>query len=649
VLKLNRIFVSISILVIIIAVVKIVFHLDFWVIPLVFFAAGLATAFLNPQFSLYLFIFIFPFINSSPVLFDNEYPFNYLAPSLFLLSGIIIAAFLRKIKLKNDGETGDIERHDREFFPYYLFLVVLLVSTVFVFLRWSNIFSATASAFGADTPVCPPTPDSPDVQRISFASIFPVVSLFIYFISPYIFFYIKSVKPKEEAVFKWLSYGFYVSVAFGLLQKISGRSLISDRLGKEFKQFYGGFSDFNAFGFFSGVMFLWSTYEIKNKNPLGYVTFVVSLAGGILSGSRTVFFFILAGMFNLFYSTLKNRKKQQKIIVGFLIIGVLLLLVFAGGTLKKRLGEGLSENESLFDKINAITNGRLWMTLFTLDTIGDNFEVGVGTGNFTFYLAYKNYPDYKNTGKEYLYDLPLNHYFLVFAENGMLGFVFFTYFMIYLCTRSRKKLLIGVILFALLINNFFWFPEAFLLFWVLAALNFENNKKAGKVKDFFSTKNKKALVIATVLVLIIAYIDSFVSFQPVIWAQKVGFRYDYGFWYPEKDETGKEFRWTKEKAGLYLTLDNNGESPEIKLECGAPLTHLKGKKQEVRVFWKGKLHREFTFTGNKEEFFKIKSMPKEEGFLEIRVLSAFNLRKMGLGDETRDLGVKVFFLGSATK
>ena len=157
------------------------------------------------------------------------------------------------------------------------------------------------------------------------------------------------------------------------------------------------------------------------------------------------------------------------------------------------------------------------------------------------------------------------------------------------------------------------------------------------------------MVIATALVLIIFYIDSFHSFQPATWAQEAGFRYDYGFWYPEKDESGKKFRWTKEKAGLYLTPDHSGESGEIKLECGAPLTYLKEKRQRVQVYWKGKLYREFTFTGNKEEFFKIKSVPEEEGFLEFRVLPAFNLKKLGLGNETRDLGIKVFFFNKVLK
>jgi len=37
--------------------------------------------------------------------------------------------------------------------------------------------------------------------------------------------------------------------------------------------------------------------------------------------------------------------------------------------------------------------------LFSLETLRDYFEEGVGTGNFTFYLAYKNYLPYKQQGK----------------------------------------------------------------------------------------------------------------------------------------------------------------------------------------------------------------------------------------------------------
>ena len=97
-MKVNRLFGFFSLLVIIIAFLKIVVHLNFWVIPLVFFVVGLAAGLFNRGFSLYLFIFLFPFINSTPALFENGYPYNYMAPSLFLLSGIIIASLLKKIQ-----------------------------------------------------------------------------------------------------------------------------------------------------------------------------------------------------------------------------------------------------------------------------------------------------------------------------------------------------------------------------------------------------------------------------------------------------------------------------------------------------------------------------------------------------------------------
>ncbi|MGD2092996.1 MAG: O-antigen ligase family protein [Candidatus Aminicenantes bacterium] len=634
----NRWFWFSSVVVFIIAVIKIVFHLGFWVLPLVFFAVGLAAALVNRQFSLYLFVFLFPFINSSPAIFNTEYPFNYLAPALFLLSGMTTALLVDHIRNPKTGEEPAMVL-DKGFYPYYLFLVVLIISAVFVFLRWSNIFLSSTSALGADTPVAPDHPFSPDIQRLSFGSVFPVVSLFIYFISPYIFFYVKKIKPMEKVVFQWLSCGFYVSIALAILQKISGRSMISDRLGKELKQFYGGFSDFNAFGFFSGVMFLWSTYEIKNKNPLGFATFVISLLGTILSGSRTAFFFILAGVGHLLYNALKNRKKQQKMVVVILIVGVLIAVIFAGGTLKERLSEGFSENQSLFDKLNAITNGRLWMTLFSVKTIGENFVEGVGTGNFIFYLAYKNYLPYKQQGEKYTYDLTLNQYLLVFTENGILGFLAFTYFMILLYRRSNKKLLIGAMLLALLLNNFFWFPEAFLLFLILAALT-DSPKEKILEKSFLSRINKNAALIATVCIIIIYNIVSFQSLHPCTWAKTAGYQYDYGFWYPEINQQGDEYRWTTGSAGIYLTLDKDGQSREIKLFCGAPLNYLENKQQKVEIYWQGELYREIVFTENKEFSFKIESRPLAEGFLEFRVNPIFNLEKLGLSPETRDLGVQ---------
>ncbi|HLP46952.1 MAG TPA: O-antigen ligase family protein [Candidatus Kapabacteria bacterium] len=644
----KRLFYILSILSFIVAVIIIGFHMNFLLLVGVCFALGAAAFFWGGErFALYLFVFLLPFINASPALMGSAWPYNYTAPALFLLCGILLpqSFSLSKVFGPTFFQKGrPPEAESRDFYFYYLFLLLLFVSTFFVFLRWSNITLGNITAVGADTPVSAPLPrfSTNDSliwieQRLSSAIIFPVISLFLYFISPYIFFYIRRVKPGEKTIFKWLSFGFYISTALAGLQKIVGQSHLSDRLGKGLKQFNGGFSDFNALGVFAGMMFLWSTYEIKKKNVLGYVTFAVSLAGGILSGSRTMFFFAAAGIVNLLLGAVKNREKKQKWVAGILIVVFLVLVIFAGGTLKKRLmGADWDAKETLFDKLDAMVNGRLKMAMFSLDIIRDYFLTGVGTGNYTFYLSYKNYLPYKDSGKVYLYDLPMNQYLWIFVENGFPAFLVFSFFLVLLYRRSNKKLLTGTILVVLLFNNFFWFPEAFLLFWILAAFTYPPG-----MQDKMTSSNKKQLLTTVIClaVLILFNLISFNRLHPKTWAQETGITYDYGVWPGEKDAKGMYFNWTKERAGVLLALDKNGESPLIKIICGAPFNYLKSKEQKVKIYWKGKLEREMVFTGNDTVEFKIKSVPMEEGVLEIRVRPVFNPKKLGIGNDNRDLGV----------
>lgn len=237
--------------------------------------------------------------------------------------------------------------------------------------------------------------------------------------------------------------------------------------------------------------------------------------------------------------------------------------------------------------------------------------------------------------------MTLNHYLLVFTENGVFAFLFFTGFLVLVFRRSEKKLLIGTILFSLLFNNFFWFPEGFLLFWVIVALDTGTLNESQAVTKG-KKKYSKPLIAFSIVVFLAFNIVQFNTLHPNTWAQKTGEPYDYGFWYQEKDQTGRPFRWTMETAGQCFTLDQKGESPTITLECGAPLPNLPGKKQIIRIYWQGKLYKEINFIENKKETFKIKAEPNTHGFLEIEARPAFNLEKMNLGPETRDLGIKIF-------
>ena len=189
-------------------------------------------------------------------------------------------------------------------------------------------------------------------------------------------------------------------------------------------------------------------------------------------------------------------------------------------------------------------------------------------------------------------------------------------------------------LVALCFNQFFWFPEIVILFWTLAAIPGERPDPPVISRNGFVWFAAAVLLIFTA-----GNVSRFASLHPLTWAKEKDTEYDYGFWYAESSPKG-EFRWTKEKAGIRVVLDRNGFSQTFRLTCGAPLDKIKGAKQQVRFFWKGKYRETVVFTRNRESLFSVRGNPFDEGLLEFRVTPIFNLKKMGLGKETRDLGVQ---------
>ncbi|MCK4835195.1 MAG: O-antigen ligase family protein, partial [Candidatus Aminicenantes bacterium] len=394
-------------------------------------------------------------------------------------------------------------------------------------------------------------------------------------------------------------------------------------------QYNGGFSDFNSFGFFSGFMFLWATDHIMEKRVTGFLTLMAALLGIILSGSRAAFFFILAALINLFFK-LKVRHKKKIIVI--ILVFIFLMIVVAGGTFKERLVGSFSQSDNLFDTLNKLSNGRLWMSRFSLQTIKDFYLTGIGLGNFTFYLKYKNFNQY------YVYDLTLNQYLQVFTETGFWGFLFFTFFLIFLLLKSSKKLFMGTILFVLLLNNYFWFPEILIIFWLIGALFYNERKIQIKSKiPFF-----RFMIWLAILSVIVGNIFVFSHLHPKNWAVEKGVYYDYGFWYPERDHQGRIFKWTRHKSGIYTCLDQKGESSSFYILCSAPLEHLPGKVQKVFVYWRGEKYNTITFRHNCSETFKIKGKPFQSGFLELRIEPTFCLKELNLGEEKRHLGVQFY-------
>lgn len=612
-----------GVMALLLALGKIVIHLQFVYIPLFFFLIGFLLYLWNRKKSFLLFLFFLPLINSLPDLFFIGYSYNYLATALFYLAGMYCCSIWQ-------NEPQEF------FFPgmriYLLFLTLLWVSFFFVFLRWSNL-TLSLQAFFRDTPV------SASGQRLSFASIFPVFTLFLFSTGPWLVPAFRRSRLALGEVFnKALLPGISFSVAIAAVQHFFFPDFLSQKWWSEsLHRTNGGFSDFNGLGLFAGICFFYSGSKLLNdwflsprsrRMILKWSFFcLTALAGIVFSGSRTAFFFVLAGTILLVF----NKKIQLRHRVASGIILVLLFLT-VGGTLKSRIFlmaeqfHILFKGDNVLNSVNEISNGRVDMLLQSVPLVSLNPFSGVGAGNFLFAFQTVHF------GKNYYEDMPLNQYLLILNEMGIIGLLVFCGFLFFLLRETRVSLywiLLLIMMFIFFFGNPLWLPEGMILFWLLIS-GLEIKKKS---------KIKHGLISWVLIsVFLISNVLTFSRLHPMTWLTKKGIPYDYGFWYSEKNSFGEEFRWSRAAAGVYLPFSD--VNTKFNLTCGAPLDSIRGRKQVVRIYWRGRFIRAIEFRTQSEHTLSVDQRGYRGGFLEIRVHPAFNLKKLGLGDETRTLGVQ---------
>jgi O-antigen ligase len=614
----------------------VIIHIRFVILSIFFLALGLLSYLWSSKKALVLFLFLLPLINSTPDIFFNGYPFNYMGVALFYLSGIMIASRSKNEKL--------------EFiFPgyglYLLFLVLISVSVFFVFLRWSNL-TLSPLAFLHDTPV------APSGERLSFACIFPVITLALFSLTPFLASLIRHWHLKENEIFNPLKAGFCLSFLLALVQKWLNPDFLAQswwRLQKN--QVNGGFSDFNAFGFFAGAMFLYQALRLTEKlsglkdnavvyrfeNSAGFphsskfatwgweiLFLMIALTAIFVSGCRTAFLFVLLAVIYLVFS-----RKTSFLAKALFVLLLAVSLLVTGGTLKKRLQQSvvqtinISGAADMFKAADALSSGRLTMLKDSAQMIGRFPVSGVGAGNFLFYLKYFHF-------KETAYlDLPLNQYLLIASETGLVGGLAFILFLAALLKRQKKgamRFVTAAIVFALFFNFFFWLPECLLLFWVFLS--------ASDWRGAPDRRLKPAWLWAIVVVFVAFNLLDFRALHPETLTRQKGVAYDYGFWPLEKNERGT-FSWTRGAAGKYFTA---AAARDFTLFCEAPYGWLQKEKMTVVLFWRGRFLQRMVFFEN--QFNKLQLPRGQEGFLEMRVHPTFNMKAMNLGADARELGVQ---------
>jgi hypothetical protein len=281
--------------------------------------------------------------------------------------------------------------------------------------------------------------------------------------------------------------------------------------------------------------------------------------------------------------------------------------------------------------INSIMSARNIIWDFALAAIKRFPLTGIGPGNFIFWGR-------NLIGKSYFINITLtaNSYLFIAVANGLIGAGLFIFFIITILLKKQwlEKIIILIMLLMFVFNDSLWLSEVFLGFWLICSLGEEKKiLKAGKKENLF--------VFLLVLLFIVANFISNSALQPHNWLKTAGGKYDYGFWYNENYPDGKQFNWTGGKAGIYIYLDRLGRSATYNLVCGAPLSHMKNKKQTVDIYWQGRFFKSLIFRDNSQYPLQIEDHEHSEGFLEFRVRPTFNLKRMELGAETRDLGVQL--------
>ncbi len=597
------------------------FHFHIQWLPL----AGLLLGFLirsmfTPGY-LEIFSFLIPVLPACATIESKGFPPNYLLLPLFFLAGIMAGEWLA-----HRGQSLPPLPRLPRFYP--LFLLLLGVSFFFVMLRWSNL-TLSPLAFFKDTPV------APTGQRLSFGIIFPVVELALFSLSP--LFYILLLRRQQDlrGVLTAFLSGQSLSIAFSLCQRLQQWRSPSPVIS-------GLASDATAFGFLSALAILLAWYLDYRFGTLrlGAAFAFIALAGILNSTTRVGLFAVVLAIV-LFYGP--GRKKAISALLAAVFAATLLLsqVVFPrrdGSSLIARLetniheaGEAIQSNSEGQSFSGSLTARRDVLWRYAWECLREFPMTGVGTGNFVFWVMAAHRGDY-------FHHLTANQYLFFTSSLGLPGLAVFLLFCFALFAFKPwpEKCLLAAFMLFFLLNDYLWFSEIALLFWMVAGLGEE---KRGDLPAL--SRSVRGLCLAGILAFICLHILEFSDLHPKNWAQANAVSYDYGLYYPESEE-GRQFQWSGEKAGIYVKLDEHGRNENFRLGCGAPLSRLESKKQTVDMYWRGKFHKRVVFRDHAEYAIRIEDHRHSQGFLEFRVRPAFNLKQLGLGGETRTLGVRLF-------
>ena len=314
-----------------------------------------------------------------------------------------------------------------------------------------------------------------------------------------VFNFIINTISKILFIFGLLSIGSYVlNVYFNIdVTNTYISSLFDNRL-------IGVYNNPNAAGIMAYVGLMISLYYVSINQSKNFYIFnaLVMLVMLLLSSSRTALLSLIVAF--LYFVVLYGKKhnlinKKIVIIVGLFFIGVI-SFVFASRSIPEHLlsGNETDKYDLIIKLVNAMSNGRLYTWIQTVQMANDNILLGHGFGS-AYDLSIEYFGDSSNYQLFYIVDgMPHNIFISVYYHLGIFGLISFTVFMVK-CFNVIKEIInkdislifltcipIGIFVFGLLdiaiiihgtpSAGIFWFTLSYLFTYVYNDKEVKNGK-----------------------------------------------------------------------------------------------------------------------------------------------------------------------------
>jgi hypothetical protein len=633
----------------------------------------------DPDTGVLAFVFAFPLVNTLPYFFKLYEPLPLAPTALVLFLFFFLGWLVRGETIRSLGRNCPA-KVDR---PLALFSTLILVSALISFFRYANffpfrsgrIYELTVNRFGGTA--------GGAIMSVVFEALNYLTGFAFFFLLVRVF---RSRALRQRAIAVFAASSFF-SLVFALVQRFGHPALGNNPTSINLGLINGTFKDALSFGtflsmaapLFAGILVTASVrglVRILAGLDLGLSLYLILFTGsksGVLTLGVVLGVFLISGV--AIGIGRKHRPAFSRRALGIgavVLLGLVAGIVFFGKTaLLKVAPTGLIERFRDTEAVVRLRLDQFWKPAFAMMT--DYPVSGVGVGSYIIEVA--NYSEFYKAGVA-TPESAENYLIHIGAEFGLGGLIAVVWLVgsllagalsgyrrIAASPEKKARFLytgaaLGVLAFMINaqahtyagsyeIKYAFWFMAGLVVLLPGGTVDDAPGEKAasssgngGRAKSFLILLAGLAVLFGATL-----FWNSTHSLSLQARTERFGLKQDFGLDRWEKTEDGREFRWSREYAGLDLTVDK----PTIVLPVHASHPDIKARPVTVEVYLaeglfksKSRLTR-FLLDRNDWQTITV-SLPQKTGsrvLLLLTVSRTWNPQKTIGAPDPRNLGIAV--------